>query len=213
MTVIYSKMAIIGIGLIGSSVALAARRAGLVGHIVGCDRDPEVVSEVIRLGLADSVTADAAEAVADADLVVMAAGIRPETRLATDAGIESGTRENVRIATHDNQQVAEIMGDATGQLPQGVHLLRLPQLMFEIGLVRDVHVHHECALCMIAIHPLGSDLKPFLVPAFAMGIVGFKAWRGTVQYFLHALRELAPPAGDGRTHRCAIVEKVAAGRQ
>ncbi|MGB1176934.1 MAG: prephenate dehydrogenase/arogenate dehydrogenase family protein, partial [Candidatus Puniceispirillaceae bacterium] len=72
MTVIYSKMAIIGIGLIGSSVALAARRAGLVGHIVGCDRDPEVVSEVIRLGLADSVTADAAEAVADADLVVMA---------------------------------------------------------------------------------------------------------------------------------------------
>ena len=72
MTVIYSKMAIIGIGLIGSSVVLAARRAGLVGHIVGCDRDPEVVSEVIRLGLADSVTADAAEAVADADLVVMA---------------------------------------------------------------------------------------------------------------------------------------------
>ena len=39
MTVIYSRMAIIGIGLIGSSVALAARRAGVVGHIVGCDSD------------------------------------------------------------------------------------------------------------------------------------------------------------------------------
>ena len=64
MTVIYSRIAIIGIGLIGSSVALAARRAGIVDHIVGCDSDPEVAPEVKRLGLADSLTADAVEAVA-----------------------------------------------------------------------------------------------------------------------------------------------------
>ena len=39
MTVIYEKLAVIGIGLIGSSVALAARRAGAVGHGVrGCWR-------------------------------------------------------------------------------------------------------------------------------------------------------------------------------
>ena len=46
MTVIYEKLAVIGIGLIGSSVALAARRAGAVGHIVGCDADPAVMPEV-----------------------------------------------------------------------------------------------------------------------------------------------------------------------
>ena len=71
MTVIYGNVAIIGIGLIGSSMALAARRAGLVDHIVGCDSDPDVAPEVARLGLADSCTTDPTEAVADADLVVM----------------------------------------------------------------------------------------------------------------------------------------------
>ena len=50
MTVIYEKLAVIGIGLIGSSVALAARRAGAVGHIVGCDADPAVMPEVEKAG-------------------------------------------------------------------------------------------------------------------------------------------------------------------
>jgi len=71
MTEIYSRVAVIGIGLIGSSVALAARRAGVVGHIVGCDSDADVAPEVKRLGLADSCSTDAVAAVADADLVVM----------------------------------------------------------------------------------------------------------------------------------------------
>ena len=51
-------------------MALAARRAGIVGRIVGCDTDPQVALEVARPGLADSVTTDI-EAVADADLVVI----------------------------------------------------------------------------------------------------------------------------------------------
>jgi len=37
MSVIYDKIAIIGVGLIGASIALGARRAGLAGHVVGCD--------------------------------------------------------------------------------------------------------------------------------------------------------------------------------
>ena len=39
MTVIYEKIAIIGVGLIGASIALAVRRANLATHIVGCDAD------------------------------------------------------------------------------------------------------------------------------------------------------------------------------
>ena len=72
MSVIYDKIAIIGVGLIGASIALGARRAGLAGHVVGCDADPAVAPEVDRLGLVDSFTTDAVEAVADADLVIMA---------------------------------------------------------------------------------------------------------------------------------------------
>ena len=72
MSTIYSKITIIGIGLIGASIALAARRAGLVDHITGCDADPQVGVEAGQLGLVDDFTADAVAAVADADLVIMA---------------------------------------------------------------------------------------------------------------------------------------------
>ena len=72
MTQLYSKMTIIGVGLIGASVALAARRAGLAGHIVGCDMDSRIADEVAASNIVDEFMTDAAAAVADADIVVMA---------------------------------------------------------------------------------------------------------------------------------------------
>ena len=72
MTIIYDKICIIGIGLIGASIALAARQSGLVRHVSGCEVNPDMVAEIERLGLVDSITTDAVAAVQDADLVVMA---------------------------------------------------------------------------------------------------------------------------------------------
>jgi len=69
----YAKMAVIGCGLIGSSVIRAARARGVVGQIAVADPSPVVRERVTALGFADTVTADPAEAVADADLVVFAA--------------------------------------------------------------------------------------------------------------------------------------------
>ena len=72
MTVIYDKVAVIGMGLIGASIALAARRGGLATTIIGSDQSPEVATAVARLQLVDSFEADAVHAVADADLVILA---------------------------------------------------------------------------------------------------------------------------------------------
>ena len=72
MSVIYEKIAIIGIGLIGASIALAARRGNLVTQIVGCDADAGALDTVRKLALVDQAVTDPLEAVADADLVVMA---------------------------------------------------------------------------------------------------------------------------------------------
>ena len=72
MTIIYDKIAIIGVGLIGASIALAARRAGLARSITGCEIDSGKAGEIEKLGLVDHVTTDAVDAVRDADLVVMA---------------------------------------------------------------------------------------------------------------------------------------------
>jgi cyclohexadieny/prephenate dehydrogenase len=70
--VIYRKLAVIGCGLIGSSVILAARAAGAVAEVAVADSSPEHRQRITELGYADLVTADPAEAVADADLVVLA---------------------------------------------------------------------------------------------------------------------------------------------
>lgn len=72
MTVIYDKIAIIGMGLIGASLALASRRGGIVKEIIGSDIDPDTAAAVARLGLTDRFETDVALAVKDADLVIMA---------------------------------------------------------------------------------------------------------------------------------------------
>ena len=68
---LYERLAIIGCGLIGGSVARAARARGLAGEIVVGEREP-ALGRVKALGLADRATADLAEAVAGADLVLYA---------------------------------------------------------------------------------------------------------------------------------------------
>jgi cyclohexadieny/prephenate dehydrogenase len=70
-TILFDRIAFIGIGLIGSSLARIIRRDGLAGHIVACARSEATLKTVMDLGLADSVTNDPAEAVDGADLVVL----------------------------------------------------------------------------------------------------------------------------------------------
>jgi cyclohexadieny/prephenate dehydrogenase len=70
--VIYPRMAMIGCGLIGSSVIRAARAAGAVGEIAVADASAEARERIVALGLADMVTAHAPAACRDADLVVFA---------------------------------------------------------------------------------------------------------------------------------------------
>lgn len=65
------RLAIIGAGLIGSSVARAVREKGLAGTVVVADRDAGVRARVRELGFADEVPETAAEAVADADIVIV----------------------------------------------------------------------------------------------------------------------------------------------
>jgi cyclohexadieny/prephenate dehydrogenase len=69
---VYDKVAVIGCGLIGSSVARAARSHGVARRIAVADNSPEVVQRVKALGIADLVTSDPLEACRDADLVVLA---------------------------------------------------------------------------------------------------------------------------------------------
>jgi prephenate dehydrogenase len=97
------RMTIAGVGLIGGSLALAVKRAGLVGEVLGFGRTAANLDVARRRGIVDRVVGDPAEAGA-ADVVVLAApvgacaalaarfaaGARPETIL-TDVGSVKAT--------------------------------------------------------------------------------------------------------------------------
>ena len=68
---ILGRLALIGLGLVGSSIARAPKARGLAGTVAAGDRDPAVVARVLELGIVDEATSDLAAAVRDADLVVL----------------------------------------------------------------------------------------------------------------------------------------------
>lgn len=71
MTHIYDHTLIIGIGLIGSSLALAIRDAGVSGHISIADANPDHLNTAKKLGLGDSYHSTATEPAKSADLIVL----------------------------------------------------------------------------------------------------------------------------------------------
>ena len=87
------RLCLIGVGLIGGSLARALREAGAVGEIVGCARHQESLDTALELGVIDRAESDPAEAVRGADMVVLAVPVgetvavldRIHDRLADDA--------------------------------------------------------------------------------------------------------------------------------
>lgn len=71
MSVIYNRVALIGLGLIAGSMALAIRRRGLAAEVTGYSRTPATRETARRINLVDRVCDTAIEAVKEADLVVL----------------------------------------------------------------------------------------------------------------------------------------------
>ncbi len=84
MTVIYQRVALIGLGLIASSMAHAMRAGGLAGEIVGHAKSAETRATALEIGLCDRVYASAAEAVEGADLVVLAVPVGAMAAIAAE---------------------------------------------------------------------------------------------------------------------------------
>ncbi|WP_146584662.1 prephenate/arogenate dehydrogenase family protein [Puniceibacterium confluentis] len=72
MTEVYPRVALIGLGLIASSMFWAMKRRGVAGHVAGYARSAATRDTARRIGLCDTICDSAAEAVKDADLVVLA---------------------------------------------------------------------------------------------------------------------------------------------
>src|SRR6056297_1610873 len=86
MAQVYDRVALIGLGLIASSMCHAMRRAGLAGEIVGYARSAETRDIAREIGLCDVVCDSAAEAAKDADLVVLCVPVGAMESVAQEIG-------------------------------------------------------------------------------------------------------------------------------
>ena len=69
------KLVIVGTGLIGGSFALALKSAGAVRQVVGVERSPQALARALELGIVDTATTSFEQALAGADLVLLAAPV------------------------------------------------------------------------------------------------------------------------------------------
>jgi len=70
------RLAIFGVGLIGGSLALALKEAGVVGEVVGCGRGKPNLEKALELGIIDRYERDPVKAVEGADVVFMATPVK-----------------------------------------------------------------------------------------------------------------------------------------
>lgn len=83
---VYDRVALIGLGLIASSMAHAMKQFGLAGEIVGYAKTEETRRVALEIGICDRVFGTAGEAAAGADLVVLAVPIGAMAEIAADIG-------------------------------------------------------------------------------------------------------------------------------
>ncbi|GIW39611.1 MAG: prephenate dehydrogenase [Candidatus Binatia bacterium] len=91
MGAVAERMLVAGVGLVGGSLALAARRGGLVGEVVGWGRTAENLEKARALGIVDRVERDLARAARGADLVVLAVPVRAMPEVANCVGAAAGS--------------------------------------------------------------------------------------------------------------------------
>ena len=118
----FERIALIGVGLIGSSMALAARRAGLADRVVGSARTEATVEKALQLSIIDEGFSSAAEAARGSDLVVLCAPVGVCGAIAEQINAARAFRDGA-ILTDVGSVKAAIVADVGPHVPAGVHFV------------------------------------------------------------------------------------------
>jgi cyclohexadieny/prephenate dehydrogenase len=119
-TPLYDTLALIGVGLIGSSIARAARAHGAVREIVATARSPKTRKRVAELGIADKVVETNAEAVKGADLVIVCIPVGACGAVAKEMGPHLKPGATVSDVGSVKSSIVRDMG---AHLPKTVHFV------------------------------------------------------------------------------------------
>lgn len=116
----FKKITLIGIGLIGSSLARVIRREKMADHIAIATRSSETLKRAEELGLGDSYTTDSAEAVRDADLVIISVPVGSSGAVARQIApcLKAGA-----IVTDVGSTKGSVIAQMEPELPANVHFI------------------------------------------------------------------------------------------
>ncbi len=179
---LFERVAVIGVGLIGGSFALALKEAKACGHVVGAGRNPANLRLARERGVIDSIAADTVAAVHGADLVLVAAPVaqfprifhdiapilRPKA-LVTDGG--STKRDVVAAATALGRKISQFVpahpiagaeksgaGAASADLYRGKRVVLTPLAENSESTIRKVHdVWAACGARITRMDPQEHD--------------------------------------------------------
>ena len=114
---LFDQITIVGVGLIGGSIGLAARVRGVAGRVIGVDRDPEAINNAMAVAALDDYCMDLAEGVAGSGLVVVCTPVDriAEVIVAAARHVKPGT-----LFTDAGSTKAAIVAAVRGNLPPGV---------------------------------------------------------------------------------------------
>ena len=150
--VMLKKIAIFGVGLIGGSFALALKKAGVVGEVIGVGRTVSVLKRAHELGIIDTIAISVEEAVSGADLILIAAPVAQTesilrliaphlqpTTVITDAGsTKSDVVASARVA----------LGEKIGQFIPG-HPIAGRELNGPDAAIADLYVGKKLVLATL----------------------------------------------------------------
>ena len=116
----FQRIAVIGLGLIGSSIARGVEQLGLAQELVATDASPEVRARAVEIGLANRIAADNPEAVKGADLVIacVPVGVCGEVAKDIAAHLKPGA-----IVSDVGSVKSAVLREMGKHLPESVHFI------------------------------------------------------------------------------------------
>jgi prephenate dehydrogenase len=114
------KLTVVGVGLIGGSVALAARRRGVAARVTGVDRQPQALERALERGLIDEATGELAAGVAGAEVAVFCT---PVDHIAAGVLAAAPHCRPGALLTDAGSTKAAILRELAGRLPPGVSFI------------------------------------------------------------------------------------------
>jgi cyclohexadieny/prephenate dehydrogenase len=118
--ILFNRITLIGIGLIGSSIARDIKELGLAGEVVISTRSESTLKRAEELGLGDRYVSSAAEAVKDADLIVVSVPVGSSGAVAEQIAphLKAGA-----ILTDVGSTKASVIAQMAPHVPEGVHFI------------------------------------------------------------------------------------------